>query len=204
MICRVFKKRNLFKVGGNEASSGSIVSEQRNTMNQSRTFPYEHGNQQYLPYHHQQQQNFDLGVNYSHQYPHLLPTHKPLGYGFLSLPSEDSPIMVRQLMSNPRDCDSGSCDNQLDVGYQACEPGLEVDTCEPAQNMVNTNVREETLNEWGMIDRLVTSHLGQPNEDTNSTKGLLRYREDATSSSSMQPINQLSLRGGVEFWGYGK
>ena len=116
MICRVFKKRNLFKVGGNEALSGSTVSEQRN-ITQPRTFPYVQETHQYLPYHQQQQQqNFDLGLNYTHQYPHLMPTHKPLGYGFLNLPTEESPIMVRQLMSNPRECDSGSCENQLDVG----------------------------------------------------------------------------------------
>ncbi|KAI3767539.1 hypothetical protein L2E82_17737 [Cichorium intybus] len=203
VICRVFKKRNLFKVGGNEASSGSIGLERlNNNHNQPRQFPYGHDNHQYLEY--QQQQNFDLGLNYNHQHPHLMPTHKPLGYGFLNLPSEDSPIMVRQLMSNPRECDSGSCENPLDVGYQACEPGLEVDTCEPAQIMANANVREETLNGWGMIDRLVTSHISQHNEDVNSTKGMLRYRDDATSSSSMQHINQLSLRGETDFWGYGK
>ncbi|XP_071731385.1 protein BEARSKIN2-like [Rutidosis leptorrhynchoides] len=217
VICRVFKKRNLFKVGGNESSSGSIALEQHNNnMIQPRSFPYDQENHQYLQYHQQQQQqqqqqqhqqqNFDLGLNYSHhEYPNLIPTNKSLGYGFMNLPSEDSPLMVRQLMSNPRDCDSGSCNNQLDVGYQACEPGLEVDTSEPTQSLVNLNVRKETLNEWGMIDRgLVTSHIGQPNEDANSTKGLLRYRDDATSSSSMQPINQLSLRGGMEFWDYGK
>ncbi|GJX15574.1 protein BEARSKIN2 [Tanacetum coccineum] len=197
VICRVFKKRNLFKVGGNDALSGSTVSQQH-TITQPRTFPYAQENHQYLPYH-QQQQNFDLGLNYTHQYPHLMPTHKPLGYGFLDIPAEESPIMVRQLMSNPRECDSGSCENQLDVGYQACEPGLEVDTSEPTQSLVNTNVREETLNEWGMM-----SHLSQPSEDANMTKGMLRYRDDVTSSSSMQQINQLSLRGGVDFWGYGK
>ncbi|PWA68584.1 No apical meristem (NAM) protein [Artemisia annua] len=196
VICRVFKKRNLFKVGGNDALSGSTMSEQRN-ITQPRTFPYAQENHQYLPY--QQQQNFDLGLNYTHQYPHLMPTHKPLGYGFLNIPAEESPIMVRQLMSNPRECDSGSCENQLDVGYQACEPSLEVDTSEAAQSLVNTNVREETLNEWGMM-----SHLSQPNEDANLPKGMLRYRDDATSSSSMQQINQLSLRAGVNFWGYGK
>ncbi|KAF5780479.1 putative transcription factor NAM family [Helianthus annuus] len=207
VICRVFKKRNLFKVGGNEASSGSVATEERaNSMYQSR--PYSYGldqSHQYLTYQqqhqHQQQQNFHLGVNYTHhQYPHLITTtHKPLGCGFLNLPTEDSPIMVRQLMSNHRECDSGSCENQLDVGYHACEPGLEVDISEPTQNMINANVREETSNEWGMIDRLVTSHLVQHNGDANSTKGVLRYRDDATSSSSMQPINQLSLRGGMEF-----
>ncbi|KVI06688.1 protein BEARSKIN1-like [Cynara cardunculus var. scolymus] len=205
VICRVFKKRNLFKIGGNEASGGSGIGSERHntTTNQPRSFPYGQDHHQYLPYH--QPQSFDLGLNYTHQYPHLVPTHKPLGYGFLNLPSEDSPIVVKQLMSNPRECDSGSCENQLDIGYHACEPGLEVDTCEPAQSMVNANLRQDqTLNEWGMIDRLVTSHLGQPNEDVNLTKGALRYRNDATpSSSSMQEINHLSLRG-EDFWGYEK
>ncbi|XP_023773275.1 protein BEARSKIN1 [Lactuca sativa] len=208
VICRVFKKRNLFKVGANEVSSGSIGSERlNNNQFQPRSLPYGQDNNQYLQYQqtHQQQQNFDLGLNYNHhQHPHLIPTHKPLGYGFLNLPSEDSPLMVRQLMTNPRECDSGSCENQLDVGYQACEPGLEVDTCEQVQIMVNTNVREETVNGWGMVDRLVTSHIGQPNEDVNSTKGMLRYRDDTTSSLSMQHVNQLSLRGEMDFWGYEK
>ncbi|KAK1422191.1 hypothetical protein QVD17_25141 [Tagetes erecta] len=201
VICRVFKKRNLFKVGGNEASSGSIASEQRaNTMYQSRPMSYALDNHQYLTYE-QQQQNFDLGLHYTHQYPHLnATTHKPLGYGFLNQPSEESPIMVRQLMSNHRECESESCENQLDIGYHTCEPGLEVGVSEPTQNMINSHVRDHaTSNEWGMIDRLVTSHVVQHNEDANSTKGLLRYRDDATSSSSMQPINQLSLRGGMEF-----
>ncbi|KAK9054282.1 hypothetical protein SSX86_025360 [Deinandra increscens subsp. villosa] len=205
VICRVFKKRNLFKVGGNEASNGSIAYEERpNNMYQSRPFAYAPDNHQYLTYDHhhqqqqqQQQQNFDLGLNYAHQqYPHLISTtHKPPGCDFLNLPSEESPIMVRQLMSNHRECNSGSCENQLGVGYHTCEPGLEVDISGPTQNMINTNVREDTSNEWGMIDRLVSSHLG----DANATKGLLRYRDDATSSSSMQPINQLSLGGRLEF-----
>lgn len=206
VICRVFKKRNLFKVGGNEVSSGSIASEQRtNTMYQSRPMlSYALDNHQYLTYQQQQQQNFELGLNYTHQYPHLnTTTHKPLEYGFLNQPSEDSPIMVRQLMSNHRECDSESRENQLDIGYHTnCEPCLDVDISEPiaTQNMINSHVRDhETSNEWGMIDRLVTSHLVQHNENANSTKGLLRYRDDATSSSSMQPINQLSLRGGMEF-----
>ncbi|KAI3761113.1 hypothetical protein L1987_51521 [Smallanthus sonchifolius] len=203
VICRVFKKRNLFKVRGNKASSGSITLEERaNNMYQTRPISYGVDNHQYLTYQQQQQQqqSCDLGLNYTHQYPHFIgTTHKPLGCGFLNLPSEDSPIMVRQLMSNRRECDSGSCENQLDLGYPTCEPGLEVDISEPTLNMIDASVREDTSNEWGMIDRPVTSHLVvQHNEDANSTKGMLRYRDDATSSSSLQPINQLSLQG-MEF-----
>ncbi|KAM7477293.1 hypothetical protein LguiB_024536 [Lonicera macranthoides] len=205
VICRVFKKKNLFKVG-NEGGA-SMSSDQLNTTsitNQPRA--YSHRDNHYLL--HQQQQSFDLGLNYSHmpvevpQYSHniqaqnFIPTHKRLGYDFSTLPSEDSPLMVKQLMSNPRDqCESGS----QDLGYQACEPGLEVGTCEASQSMV-AGGRDENLNEWGMIDhRLVTSQLGG-HED--SSKGV-RF-EDA-NASSMHQINQLSLRGEMmDFWGYGK
>lgn len=217
MICRVFKKKNLFKVGGNEGSRGSSGSDQLNHgSNQPGSFSHPRvENHQYLPYHqeqHQQLQTFvDLGLNHGHlphPYPHLqaqnfIPTHKPLGYDFSNLPSEDSPVMVKQLMSNHGDCDSGSCENQqLPVGYQGCEPGLEAGTCEPPERMVNA-----AGNEWGMMDRLVTSHLGAAaNEDGSSSKEVVRYENNAnaSSSSSMQQVNQLPLRGEMDFWGYGK
>ncbi|CAI9267150.1 unnamed protein product [Lactuca saligna] len=218
VICRVFKKKNLFKVGGNEGSRGSSGSDQLNHgSNQPGSFshPRVENHHQYLPYHqeqHQQLQTFvDLGLNHGHlphPYPHLqaqnfIPTHKPLGYDFSNLPSEDSPVMVKQLMSNHGDCDSGSGENQqLPVGYQGCEPGLEAGTCEPPERMVNA-----AGNEWGMMDRIVTSHLGAAaNEDGSSSKELVRYENNAnaSSSSSMQQVNQLPLRGEMDFWGYGK
>ena len=100
--------------------------------------------------------------------------------------------MVKQLMSNPRDCESGS----ENLRYQACEPGLEVATCEPAQQMVTAG-RDEGMNEWAMLNRLVTSQLG--NEDPS--KGI---RFEDVNPSSVPQINQLSLRGEMDFWGYGK
>lgn len=102
--------------------------------------------------------------------------------------------MVKQLMTNnpPRDCESGS----ESLRYQACETGLEVGTCETTQQMVGG--REEGMNEWGMLDRIVTSHLG--NED--SSKGV-RF-EDGNATTSVNQINQLSLRGEMDFWGYAK
>lgn len=209
MICRVFKKKNLFKVNGNEGGS-SINSDQQlsNTLssNQPRTFM--HRDNQYLPRQQHNNATFEPELalhHYSHmpaaasQYsqlfqsqPLLPPAHKPLGYDYSTGLSSEPPIMVKQLMTNPRDCESGS----ENLGrYQACEPGLEVGTCEPAQQMVAG--RDEGLNEWAMLNRLVTSQLG--NEDPS--KGM-RF-EDANTSSVPQ-INQLSLRGETDFWGYGK
>ncbi|XP_062153251.1 protein BEARSKIN2 [Alnus glutinosa] len=209
VICRVFKKKNLFKVGNEGGSSINSDQQLSNTLNASQARTFMHRDNQYLPRQHHNnggnQATFEPELalhHYSHmpaasqyslfQSQLLLPTHKPLGYDYSTgLPSEPPPIMVKQLMSNPRDCESGSENLQ----YQACEPGLEVGTCESAQQMVTG--RDEGMNEWVMLNRLVTSQLG--NED--SSKGM-RF-EDANTSSVPQ-INQLSLRGEMDFWGYGK
>ncbi|KAL2497563.1 Protein BEARSKIN2 [Abeliophyllum distichum] len=187
VVCRVFKKKNLFKVGnggGNGVSSDQVNSA---AASQSRTlFTQRDRENQYLM--HQQQAH---GLNYSHipvalpQYPQLqaqnfIPTHKPLGYDQFS---DQSPIMVKQFMSSTsRDCESGSTDQNLGYGS-----GIEaVGKCQP-----------ENLSEWGMIDRLVTSQLGHD----DSSKGV-RF-EDA-NEPSMNHINQLSLRSEMDFWGYEK
>ncbi|XP_059630262.1 protein BEARSKIN2 [Cornus florida] len=205
VVCRVFKKKNLFKVGHGNGGGASMASDQlNNTSNTNQLRTLMHRDSQYLmrPQHtHGNQQAFDLyksdlALNYSHlpavpSYPH---THKPMGYhDFSTLPS-DSPLMVKQLMTNPRDCESAGSES---LRYQACEQGMDVGTCEPSQNMVAA-ARDESLNEWGMLDRLVTTHLGH--ED--SAKGGGRF-EDA-NASSMHQINQLSLRGEMDFWGYGR
>ncbi|XP_058194426.1 protein BEARSKIN2 [Rhododendron vialii] len=225
VVCRVFKKKNLFKVGGEGGGASNIMAtDQLNTNssngNPSRTtYMHHRDNHQYIMRH---QQSFDLyksselALNYSHvplpnYHPHiniiqeqnLIPTHKLMGYDYSALPS-DSPLMVKQLMSsNPRDCESGSDQN---LQYQACEPGLEVGTsCEPSQNMVGGRDHHENINEWGMLDhsRIVATspHLGQ--EDSLS-KGHEHVRFGDANEPSIQPMNPLSLRGEMDFWGYGK
>ncbi|KAG6715692.1 hypothetical protein I3843_04G006600 [Carya illinoinensis] len=212
VVCRVFKKKNLFKVNGNEGGSGMNSGQQLNNTlntNQPRTFLHRDNNQ-YLP---RQQHNSGNQPSFEpelalHQYSHmpsshyslfqsqpLLPTHKPLGYDYSSLPSE-TPIMVKQLMTNPRDCESGSDS----LRYQACEQGLEVGTCQPPPQLVTGRDHHEGMNEWSMLDRLVTSHIG--NHDQESSKEV-RFEEDPNTSSAPQ-INQLSLRGEMDFWGYQK
>ncbi|PQQ17598.1 protein BEARSKIN2 [Prunus yedoensis var. nudiflora] len=59
------------------------------------------------------------------------------------------------------------------------------------------------MNEWAMLDRLVTSHLG--NDQDSSSKGA-RYDQhaNAAASSVTQINNHLSLRGEMDLWGYGK
>ncbi|KAI4331989.1 hypothetical protein L6164_016932 [Bauhinia variegata] len=207
VICRVFKKKNLFKLG-NEGGPAHYSDQQLNNSsntNQPRSLiPREN---KYLLPNPRNPSGFELdkpelALHYSHLQNHQyslfqaqpLPTHKPIVYDYSSyastLPSE-SPVMAKQLMSNPRDCESGS----EGLRYQVSEPGLEVSTCEVAQEMGTGRV--EGMNEWGVLDRLVTSHLG--NED--SAKGV-RF-EDA-NAQSVHPINQLSLRGEMDFWAYGK
>ncbi|OMO51499.1 hypothetical protein CCACVL1_29763 [Corchorus capsularis] len=213
VVCRVFKKKNLFKVGnGNEGGSSINSSDHQHlntTTSQPRSFIHR-SNEQYLvrpngsptPIQH----NFELNkaelalhyppmpTNSTTQYSLFQPqtlglvqTHKPIGYDYAALPP-DSPVMIKQLMSNPRDCESTGSES---LRYQqACEPGLEVGTCEATPQQMGVTGRDD--HEWGMLDRLVTSHMG--NED--SSKGV-RFQDT-------NPINQLSLRGEMDFWGYGK
>ncbi|KAJ7949627.1 NAC domain protein [Quillaja saponaria] len=191
VVCRVFKKKNLFKIGnegGSSMNSDQQFNNNTSSTNQSRTLM--HRENQYLL--RQQQQNPagnfelnkpELSLHYSHmqtppyslfQSQTLLPTHKPIVYDYSSsLPSDNSPVMVKQFMSNPRDCESGS---EAGLRYQVCEAGLEVGNCETCPEM-GSGREEQGISEWGMLDRLVnvTTHLG--NEE--SAKGV-RF-EDANA-----------------------
>ncbi|XWS23310.1 hypothetical protein CRYUN_Cryun28dG0001300 [Craigia yunnanensis] len=218
VVCRVFKKKNLFKVGNDGGSSINSSDQQINvnttsSSSQAQARSFMHRSDQYLmrrQHNHNTQQNFEIlnkdeialhypqmstaTPQYSLFQPQtLVQTHKPISYEYpVALPS-DSPVMIKQLMRNHGDCESGS----ESVRYQACELGLEVGTCEPTQQMAVAG-RDEGMNEWSMLDRLVTSHIGH--ED--SSKGV-RF-EDSANATLVHPINQLSLRGEMDFWGYGK
>ncbi|GAA0162292.1 hypothetical protein LIER_18415 [Lithospermum erythrorhizon] len=188
VVCRVFKKKNLFKVG-NEGTGGV---NHINSCSTSQSHALTHRENSYLL------QQYPHSLTYSHnpltipqysshiQVQNFMPTRKASTYDhFSNIPSE-SPIMVRQLMTNTRDCESRS----ENLRYQCCdESGLEVGTCD-----VNAT-REENINDWGI---LVNSQLGAD----DSSKGV-RFEDDA-SVSSINQINQLSLRGEMDFWGYGK
>lgn len=139
------------------------------------------------------------------------------GYDYPQQLPPDSNFVVKQLMTTsvPRDCESGS--ESLRYQSTAIEPGLEVgNACEAAatsQQMVGggrdhhhqqqQQQHDQGMNEWGMLDRIVTSHLG--NEDSSS-KGV-RFEDHASTApttSSVSQINQVPLRGEMDFWGYAK
>lgn len=84
--------------------------------------------------------------------------------------------------------------------YQ-CETGLEGVAAGGGSGRDDEN---EGMNEWGMLNRLVTSHMGIGQD--SSSKGV-RFEDtnnNGTNPTSVHPINQLSLRGEMDFWGYGK
>ncbi|XP_009629334.1 protein BEARSKIN2-like [Nicotiana tomentosiformis] len=172
VICRVFKKKNLFKVIGNNNEGSAASSDLLNntSIHQPRT-NFTHKDSPYLLQH--QQHGHDHGLNYSHiptavaaTFPHEYNSHNnniQLAQNFMSLGYH-----------HPQDFSSGP----LPTSQQSapCESGLEVASSH--QNMNN--------DQWGMInDRLV--------EDAN-----------VASSSSMNQINHLPLRGEMDFWSYGK
>ncbi|XP_042493120.1 protein BEARSKIN2-like [Macadamia integrifolia] len=201
VVCRVFKKKHFFKVE-NEGGGGSLSSSDHhqlnNTLSSNQPCTLTLRNTEYL-------YKPNLALHYSHipapPYSNMHP--QPILHDFSTLLPSDTTnhpsMVIKNLLSNQRDCDSSGGSESItgQVHYQphhqACEGGLEVGTCEPTQPHMMGG-REEGLNEWVM---LVNSHLGQ--ED--SSKGV-RY-EDANHLSVHQ-INQLSLRGEMDFWGYGK
>ncbi|KAL2329382.1 hypothetical protein Fmac_022809 [Flemingia macrophylla] len=193
---------------GNEGGSTHNPDQQINNSSSTNARSFIHRENHYLLHQQQNPRNSsgleldkpELALHYSHLHQNpqyslfhsqpLLQTQKPMVYDYSytsSLPS-DTPIMAKQLMTNPRDCESGS----EGLRYQVSESGMEVGSCEPNQEMGSG--RGEGINEWGVLDRLVTSHLG--NEDSN--KGV-RFEE-----ANPHQINQLSLRGEMDFWAYGK
>ncbi|GMI80930.1 NAC domain containing protein 70, BEARSKIN 2 [Hibiscus trionum] len=203
VVCRVFKKKNLFKVGNNRGSSINSSDQQLNMNNnttssgsQTQPLSFIHRSTDQYNLNSTTQQSLelnkpDLALHYPPQYSLFqTQTHKAtMDYieypSLVGLPSESHhhPIMIKQLMGNPRDCESGN----ENVRYQACETGLE-----------GVGGENEGMNEWGMLDRLVTG-IGQ-----DSNKGLRFENTAATNGTSVHPINQLSLRGEMDFWGYEK
>ncbi|KDP23509.1 hypothetical protein JCGZ_23342 [Jatropha curcas] len=217
VVCRVFKKKNLFKINSNnnEGAETSINSsdQQLNTSNNINSFRNNNNNfmhrdnqfnllrqnQTLTTTHHHP----ELSLHYTHMPPtqyslfqsqNLLP--KPIGYDYSPALASSSPVMAaKQLMSNGRDCESAGSES---LRYP--EAGLEVGTCEPNHHHHHQQ-QQMNHDHWAMLDRIVTSHdLG--NDDSSKAGGAVRFEDG--NGSSVHTINQLSLRGEMDFWGYGK
>ncbi|KAI4388742.1 hypothetical protein MLD38_001046 [Melastoma candidum] len=180
VVCRVFKKKNFFKVG-NEGVATSPDSDQRQLcMNlidadQHQPRPSLHRDNLYLNHH--QPLNFDvaepeLALHYSphshgglHPPPQyslfpshqtLIPNHKPLGYDY-SPPLQTAPL--KQLMSS---ASGDQCDSRDSDGFryaQNGEQGLEVGTGSTQhQQMVGGRDDQGRTGEWGMLSHMGNEH----------------------------------------------
>ncbi|XP_043697769.1 protein BEARSKIN2-like [Telopea speciosissima] len=209
VVCRVFKKKHLFKIenGGGGGGGGGLYSsyhQLNNTLSSNQPGTLTLRDTEYL----HRQHIHGLALHYSHipaapPYSNMQP--QPILHDFSTLlPSDttNNPSMVKNLLSNQRDCDSGGGSESLGAGqvhyqphHQACEAGLEVGTCEATQQHMVGGRDQEGINDWAM---LVNSHLGQ--EDSSK-----EVRFGDANPTSVHQINQLSLRGEMmDFWGYGK
>lgn len=203
MVCRVFKKKNLFKVtnegvGGGGGSSANSDQHLNNNAHSSASIATPHTFMQRESQYQlrQPQQNYashptfelnksDLALHYiptppppSHNFPHHHLFHSNLST-LKPLPGSSAAYDYPALSSLPPDAPL------MVKQLMSNNP----ETGQPTDGMTEP---------WAMLDRLVTSHLG--NEDSSKD---VRF-EDEHGSSSVSQINQLSLRGEMDFWGYAK
>ncbi|XP_057528053.1 protein BEARSKIN2-like [Amaranthus tricolor] len=191
VVCRVFKKKNLFKVGNEQGgATASATSDQllynptgSNCNDQSRPFiRSDHTNNPHYQHHLLQRNDpqptssFDLYMKpdlglHSYSHPHQIAA--------LSHPDHYT--------TNP---------HHLYQATGACEAGpiaLEIGPCE------SSNPHHQGINEWTMLDRVV-GH--QQDDDQQASADNLTSAVHEMNQQQQQ--HQLSLRGEMDFWGYAK
>ncbi|XP_038890265.1 protein BEARSKIN2-like [Benincasa hispida] len=206
VVCRVFKKKNLFKVtnegvgGGGGGSSANSDQHVNNNAHSSASIAtphtFMHRDSQYQL--RQPQQNYashptfelnksDLALHYiptplptSHNFPHHHLFHPNLSPIKPGLPGSSAAYDYPALSSLPPDAPL--------MVKQLMSNNSE--TGQPTDGMTEP---------WAMLDRLVTSHLG--NEDSNKD---VRFDTNTGSSSVSFQINQLSVESEMTFGGYAK
>ncbi|PIA47040.1 hypothetical protein AQUCO_01400032v1 [Aquilegia coerulea] len=216
VVCRVFKKKNLFKIGGGSEGGTSMqgptthqLMNNASSNNQARALLTRDTHTQYVN-RVMNQHTFDLykpelGLQYSNNINHPADTG---GIHYSSLQPQTLMLQAHnnkpigydpQLLSNQRDnCDSGSESLAAGGQVQYEQQGAALD--HQSQQMVGE--RDEGLNDWTMLNGLVTPH--QLGHEDSSSKPVVRF-EDSTNASSVNQINQqLSIRGEMDFWGYAK
>ncbi|XP_074314125.1 protein BEARSKIN2-like [Silene latifolia] len=207
VVCRVFKKKNLFKIGGEQQGTTTTTSSTNSdhqllitgssSNNQSRPFiPRDHTNTQYHHHHNHHHlmlrneqatsSTFDLYMNNNNN------NNKPdLGVGLLTYthPHQITPLDYTTTSHHPHQ-----------LLYQSgpeAGPTLEM-AAEPSDPH-----HHQGINEWTMLDRAVVGH---PQDD--EVQGGNNNNNGNDLSSTVHDINQqqqqLSLRGEMDFWGYDK
>ncbi|KAF2310790.1 hypothetical protein GH714_017225 [Hevea brasiliensis] len=108
-----------------------------------------------------------------------MPTHN-----YSSAPGSGSPVMAKQFISNARDCESGSESFRYPQSSEGRGRG---GPCEPAndhqQMGLGRDDDHQRLDEWSMLDGIVTPHLG----NDGSSKGVRQPKHAGA-------LNQVSFR----------
>ncbi|KAK4774257.1 hypothetical protein SAY87_029276 [Trapa incisa] len=217
VVCRVFKKKNLFKTG-NEVGGSSINSD------------YE----QHYHYHQQQQQgninssnihNSQAHTNFTHrgnphnglrqqqQFELNKPAHLSLHYSSHLQPSQYSLFPSTEVLITtqqkphegysfgPTRDDEGGSDNFRYGGSHRLEVATSEQSQVQARSVIGvTDCREEPgiSSEWAML--VGPHHIGSdPHQQQDSSKA---KRFEIEGTDPHHHINQLSIRGEMDFWGY--
>ncbi|KAK9161941.1 hypothetical protein Syun_002843 [Stephania yunnanensis] len=220
VVCRVFKKKNLFKLGEGSAGVGNALTHHLNntTTNNisninialsrdSTDDHYQYNNNNNNLHHHPVQQQGLLDLynkpnNISNNNNNKLSLH----YSHPNIQDYSNVtnlLPVQLLTNNDHQRDQHCHDNTTSHGNQACSADQSGGNLDHHHQHYH---QEGVLNEWGVPERLVASvNIGNHEDESSGSKGGVRFAVDQHGNGSVNQMNQqLTLRGEMDFWGYAK
>ncbi|XAR55676.1 hypothetical protein NMG60_11035832 [Bertholletia excelsa] len=233
VICRVFKKKNLFKVGSEGGGGGGsmgassvsdhhhhqlMINNNASTSNNQphRTFTSTGNSHEYLLRHQPPHpQTFDLyksalALNYSYTHPTIpLPfSHIPHNLTLIPTALNNSKSLGYDYNPNPsRECEStGTGSDNLNLRYQPCgEPGggLEDVGTCGSGNAREIDDEENNINEWGGMGMGMLDRF-VPAAAAAAAPPPPPPQHLGLAQEDDSSNPQISLRGEMDFWGYAK
>ncbi|XP_050219230.1 protein BEARSKIN2 [Mercurialis annua] len=142
VICRVFKKKNLFKIVNEGGTSTNSSDHHQLNNNNNTSITMQPRTYMHLPF---ELNKPELAL---HHYPHTMATSQYSIFQSQTLAPSHTTKLLGYEYSNPaRDCESGSESIRYD------QAGLDVGSCDQATAAGGLN------DHWAMLDRIVTPHL---------------------------------------------
>eukprot|EP01018_Ginkgo_biloba_P022965 Gb_24286 [translate_table: standard] len=218
VVCRVFKKRNHLR-GHDDSDPGSNLEENSTLLSEPKDCPGEVQHEYNHLQQHEQQSNMckqELGMHYSLNAPHhdhqfmqmtqLAETHKFMNTCTNTNPSSSSSGIKRlfpeRVIENVAKrinyhLPSNMNNNNIMSHINNNNISLDIMGSSTSHAAQLNEIREEQLNDWTALDRLVASHLNP--EDSSKE---IRYVEAAPSGSDQ--LATLPLRSEIDLWNFGK
>ncbi|KAL2939087.1 Protein BEARSKIN2, partial [Bienertia sinuspersici] len=209
VVCRVFKKKNLFKIGGEPGGGNSTTSATSDQLlcnptgssssNQSRPFiPRDHHHQNTNPHYHHHHQ---LLLRNDHQHHHQAPGGATSTFDlYMNKPTD----LGLHSYAHPHQIAAAAAALPPDYPHHLYQPADAGPTALEMGPGPGPGPSDQ-INEWAMLDRVVGHHQDdqqqqQPNNNASHdlTSTVLEMNQQ------QQHQQQLSLRGEMDFWGYAK